>query len=93
MSLIEIELTPLNKKQVIIKPEEIEKINSHIKILAEAVQNEKNRTETLIDKDLSRLGNYMAVWDWIYDFIRNICPMITYKCTKCTRFERQAKGY
>lgn len=61
MSLIEIELTPLNKKQVVIKPEEIEKINSHIKILAEAVQNEKNRTETLIDKDLSRLGNYMAV--------------------------------
>lgn len=61
MSLIEIELTPLNKKQVIIKPKEIEKINSHIKVLAEAVQNEKNRTETLIDKDLSRLGTYMAV--------------------------------
>jgi hypothetical protein len=61
MSLIEIELTPLNKKQVIIEPKEIEKINSHIKILTEAVQNEKNRTETLIDKDLSRLGTYMAV--------------------------------
>jgi hypothetical protein len=61
MSLIEIELTPLNKKQVIIKPKEIEKINSHIKVLAEAVQNEKNRTETLIDNDLSRLGTYMAV--------------------------------
>lgn len=61
MSLIEIELTPLNKKQVIIEPKEIEKINSHIKILTEAVQHEKNRTETLIDKDLSRLGTYMAV--------------------------------
>lgn len=61
MSLMEIELTPLNKKQVIIEPKEIEKINSHIKILTEAVQNEKNRTETLIDKDLSRLGTYMAV--------------------------------
>jgi len=61
MSLIEIELTPLNKKQVIIESKEIEKINSHIKILTEAVQNEKNRTETLIDKDLSRLGTYMAV--------------------------------
>lgn len=61
MSLIEIELTPLNKKQVIIEPKEIEKINSHIKILTEAIQNEKSRTETLIDKDLSRLGTYMAV--------------------------------
>ncbi len=61
MSLIEIKLTPLNKKQVIIEPKEIEKINSHIKTLTEAVQNEKNRTETLIDKDLSRLGTYMAV--------------------------------
>lgn len=61
MSLIEIELTPLNKKQVIIESKEIEKINNHIKILTEAVQNEKSRTETLIDKDLSRLGTYMAV--------------------------------
>ena len=61
MSLIEIELTPLNKKQVLIEPKEIEKINKYIKNLTEAVQNEKSRTETLIDKDLSRLGNYMAV--------------------------------
>lgn len=61
MSLIEIELTPLNKKQVIIESKEIEKINNHIKILTEAVQNERSRTETLIDKDLSRLGTYMAV--------------------------------
>lgn len=61
MSLIEIELTPLNKKQVIIESKEIEKINNHIKILTEAVQNEKSRTETLIDKDLSRLGTYLAV--------------------------------
>lgn len=60
-SSIEIEFTPLNKKQVIIEPKEIEKINNHIKSLTEAVQNEKSRTETLIDKDLSRLGTYMAV--------------------------------
>lgn len=61
MSSIEIEYIPLNKKQVVIEPKELEKINSHIKNLTEAVQNEKNRTETLIDKDLSRLGTYMAV--------------------------------
>jgi len=58
---IEIEYTPLNKRQVIIEPKEIEKINNHIKHLTEEVQNEKNRTETLIDKDLSRLGTYMVV--------------------------------
>lgn len=60
-SSIDIEFTPLNKKYVIIEPKEIEKINNHIKILTEAVQDEKSRAETLIDKDLSRLGSYMAV--------------------------------
>lgn len=61
MPSIEIEYIPLNEKQVIIEPKEIEKIYNHIKHLTEEVQNEKNRTETLIDKDLSRLGTYMAV--------------------------------
>ena len=61
ISSINIEFTPLNKKHVIIEPKEIEKINNHIKNLTEAVQDEKSRAETLIDKDLSRLGNYMAV--------------------------------
>ncbi|WP_306566550.1 hypothetical protein [Flavobacterium lindanitolerans] len=61
VSSIEIELTPYNKKHVLIEPKEIGKINNHIKSLIDEVQKEKNRTETLIDKDLSRLGSYMAI--------------------------------
>lgn len=61
VSSIEIELTPYNKKHVLIEPKEVDKINSHVKSLISEVQKEKNRTETLIDKDLSRLGSYMAV--------------------------------
>lgn len=56
-----IDYKTLNKKQVVIDPAEIEKINNHIKVLTEEVQKESNRAESIIDKDLDRLNLYMAV--------------------------------
>ncbi len=57
----QIDYKSLNKKQVVIDPVEIEKINNHIKVLTEEVQKETNRAESIIDKDLDRLNLYMAV--------------------------------
>ncbi|WP_419868018.1 hypothetical protein [Chryseobacterium sp. CT-SW4] len=57
----QIEYKSLNKKQVVIDPVEIGKINNHIKVLTEEVQKESNRAESIIDKDLDRLNLYMAV--------------------------------
>ncbi|MBU7569952.1 MAG: hypothetical protein KAF41_04810 [Flavobacterium sp.] len=57
----QIDYKRLNKKQVIINPVEIEKINNHIKVLTEEVQKETNRAESIIDKDLDRLNLYMAI--------------------------------
>ena len=57
----QIDYKPLNRKQVVIDPAEIEKINNHIKVLTEEVQKESNRAESIIDKDLDRLNLYMAV--------------------------------
>jgi len=56
-----IEYSRLNKKQVLIDPKEISKINEHIDYLAEEVHKESNRAESIIDKDLDRLNLYMAV--------------------------------
>lgn len=56
-----IDYKSLNKKQVVIDPVEIEKINNHIKVLTEEVQKETNRAESIIDKDLDRLNLYMAI--------------------------------
>lgn len=57
----QIDYKAINKKQVIIDPAEIEKINNHIRVLTEEVQKESNRAESIIDKDLDRLNLYMAV--------------------------------
>lgn len=56
-----IEYTKLNKKQVLIDPKEINKINEHIDYLAEEVHKESNRAESIIDKDLDRLNLYMTI--------------------------------
>jgi hypothetical protein len=58
---INIDYIRLNKKQVVIDPKEIEKINNHIRALTEEVYKESNRAESIIDKDLDRLNLYMAV--------------------------------
>lgn len=57
----QIEYKNLNGKQVLIEPQEIEKINTHIKILTEEVFKESNKAENIIDKDIDRLNLYMAV--------------------------------
>jgi hypothetical protein len=57
----QIDYKSLNKRQVVIDPLEIQKINNHIKVLTEEVQKESNRAESIIDKDLDRLNLYMAV--------------------------------
>ncbi len=56
-----IDYAKLNKKQVVIDPKEIEKINNHIRVLTEEVYKESNRAESIIDKDLDRLNLYMGV--------------------------------
>ena len=56
-----IETKELNKKQVIIEPKEIEKINNHINNLSEKVYEEYHRAERIINNDIDRLNTYMAI--------------------------------
>lgn len=56
-----IEFDSLNRNQIVVSSKELQKINDQIEWLSNEVQLQVVRTETVIDKDLSRLGTYMAV--------------------------------
>lgn len=56
-----IETKDLNKKQVIIDTQEVEKINNHINNLSEKVYEEYHRAEKIINNDIDRLNTYMAI--------------------------------
>jgi hypothetical protein len=58
-----IDIKKLNYKDsiILIKKNDLIEINKNINSLAEEVFNERNRAETIIDKDIDRLNLYMAV--------------------------------
>lgn len=58
-----IDVEKLNHKDsiIIINRNDIIEINKNINSLAEEVFNERNRAETIIDKDIDRLNLYMAI--------------------------------
>lgn len=57
----QIDYVHLDSNWVAIDPKEIDKINNHIKVLSEEVINESNRTERVLDYDIDRLNNYLAL--------------------------------
>lgn len=72
----QIDFKKLNKNQVIINPEEIEKINRHISTLTEQVYSESNRAQILIDKDIDRLNLYMAIGIGFLTIIGIFVPVV-----------------
>ncbi|RTY84801.1 hypothetical protein EKL99_02085 [Flavobacterium sp. ZB4P23] len=58
-----IDVDKLNHKDsiILIKRNDLIEINKNINSLAEEVFNERNRAETIIDKDIERLNLYMAI--------------------------------
>lgn len=73
----QIDFKQINKKQVIIDPTEIEKINTHIKVLTEEVYKETNRAESIIDKDLDRLNLYIGVGIGFLTILGIFVPVLT----------------
>lgn len=58
-----IDIEKLNHKDsiILIKKDDLTEINRNINSLAEEVFNERNRAETIIDKDIDRLNLYMSI--------------------------------
>lgn len=50
-----------NKLNVTLSKRDVEKINSNLDALASEIYSEKNRAESIIDKDIDRLNLYMAL--------------------------------
>ena len=50
-----------NKFNVTLSKRDVEKINSNLDALASEIYSEKNRAESIIDKDIDRLNLYMAL--------------------------------
>jgi hypothetical protein len=72
----QLDFKKLNENQVIINPEEIEKINKHISTLTEQVYSESNRVQFLIDKDIDRLNLYMAIGIGFLTIIGIFVPVV-----------------
>ncbi|HAY3535351.1 hypothetical protein [Elizabethkingia anophelis] len=60
-NLIDISTLKSDSLNVTLAKEDIEKINSNLDALASEIYNEKNRAESIIDKDIDRLNLYMAL--------------------------------
>ncbi|ROI05039.1 hypothetical protein EGI16_06870 [Chryseobacterium sp. G0240] len=50
-----------NKLNITLSKRDVEKINSNLDALASEIYSEKNRAESIIDKDIDRLNLYMAL--------------------------------
>ena len=60
-NLIDVDKIQHTDSIIVINKEEIKEINSNLNLLAEEIFNERNRAESIIDKDIDRLNLYMAV--------------------------------
>ena len=60
-NLIDISTLKSDSLNVALAKEDVEKINSNLNALTSEVYNERNRAETIIDKDIDRLNLYMAL--------------------------------
>ncbi|MGV6844931.1 MAG: hypothetical protein ACWA42_02245 [Lutibacter sp.] len=60
-NLIEIKDVEEDSSNYIFKSADIEKINNNLNALATEIYSERNKAESLIDKDIDRLNLYMAV--------------------------------
>ncbi|MCT4288004.1 hypothetical protein CMU01_08695 [Elizabethkingia anophelis] len=60
-NLIDISTLKSDSLNVTLAKEDIERINSNLDALASEIYNEKNRAESIIDKDIDRLNLYMAL--------------------------------
>lgn len=58
-----IDVDKLHRKDsiIVINKEVLAEINNNLNLLGEEIYNEKNRAESIIDKDIDRLNLYMAV--------------------------------
>jgi len=60
-NLIDIDKIQQKDSLMILNKESILEINNNLNLLAEEIFNERNRAESIIDKDIDRLNLYMAV--------------------------------
>lgn len=60
-NLIDVEKLSHKDSIILIKRNDLIEINKNINSLAEEVFNERNKAETIIDKDIDRLNLYMAI--------------------------------
>lgn len=60
-NLIDISSLKTDSLNVTLAKEDVERINSNLNALTSEIYNERNRAESIIDKDLDRLNLYMAL--------------------------------
>jgi len=60
-NLIDVDKLSHKDSNITINKNDLVEINKNINLLAEEIFNERNRAETLIDKDIDRLNLYMAI--------------------------------
>lgn len=60
-NLIDISTLKSDSLNVTLAKEDVEKINSNLNALTSEIYNERNRAESIIDKDIDRLNLYMAL--------------------------------
>jgi hypothetical protein len=76
-NLIDVTKLEKSKNLIIIKKEDLVKINENINQLAEEIYNEKNKATTIIDKDIDRLNLYMAIGIGFISIIGIFVPVVT----------------
>ena len=60
-NLIDVSHLPNDSINIVLNKKDIEEINSSLNSLATEIYSEKNRAESIIDKDIDRLNLYMAI--------------------------------
>lgn len=60
-NLIDISTLKSDSLNVTLAKKDVEKINSNLNVLTSEIYNERNRAESIIDKDIDRLNLYMAL--------------------------------
>lgn len=60
-NLIDVDKLQRKDSIIVINKEVLAEINNNLNLLGEEIYNEKNRAESIIDKDIDRLNLYMAV--------------------------------
>jgi hypothetical protein len=60
-NLIDVDKIQQKDSLIVLNKESIIEINNNLNLLAEEIYNERNRAESIIDKDIDRLNLYMAI--------------------------------